>query len=121
MKKVCLKILSLPNYANYSRLMKASSQEASDNTGYAATRYPEVANNVHSEKQSITPQEAPHPLSCYLILGMLKIPKHSMEDISLSNVIRDFKIPLRESLIFSIFPKSDPISSCFGSDKGTLS
>ena len=121
MKKVCLDILSLHNYANYSRLMKASSQEASDNTDYAATRYPDVANRAHSKRQSITPQGAPHPLRCYLILGMLKIPKHSIEDISLSNVIRDFKIPLRESLIFSIFPKSDTISSCFDSDKGTLS
>ena len=48
----------------YSRLMKASSQEVTDHTGYAATRYPaEVANRVYSERQSITPQGAAHSLS----------------------------------------------------------
>lgn len=46
----------------YSRLKKASSQEAGDNTGYPATKYPEVANRVYSERQSITPRGAPHPL-----------------------------------------------------------
>ena len=46
----------------YSHLFKASSRKASDNTGYAATRYHETANKVYSERQSITPQGAPHPL-----------------------------------------------------------
>ena len=78
--------------------MKASSQEASDNTGYAATRYPEVANREYSERQNITPQGAPHPLR---LLSDLR--KHYLEDISLSNVRREFKIPLRECLdIFNI-------------------
>lgn len=53
----------------YSRLMKASSQEAIDNTGYAATRYPEVANRVYSERQSITPQGAANPLRLLSDLG----------------------------------------------------
>jgi len=53
----------------YRRLMKASSQEASDNTGYAATRYPEVGNREYSERQSITPQGAPHPLRLLSDLG----------------------------------------------------
>ena len=53
----------------YSRLMKASLREASDNTGYAATRYPEAANRVYSERQSIPPQEAPHPLRLLSDLG----------------------------------------------------
>ena len=53
----------------YGRLMKASSREASDNTGYAATRYHETANRVYSERQSITPQGAPHPLRLLSDLG----------------------------------------------------
>ena len=53
----------------YSRLMKGSSREASDNTGYAVTRYPEAANRVYSERQSITPQGAPHPLRILSDLG----------------------------------------------------
>ena len=53
----------------YSRLMNSSSQEAINNTGYAATRYPEVANRVYSERQSITPQGAAHPLRLLSDLG----------------------------------------------------
>ena len=54
----------------YSRLMKASSQEAIDNqTGYAATIYPDVANRVYSERQRITPQGAAHPLRLLSDLG----------------------------------------------------
>ena len=54
----------------YSRPMKASSQEAIDNqTGYAATRYPDVANRVYSERQSITPQGAAYPLRLLSDLG----------------------------------------------------
>ena len=53
----------------YSRLMNASSQEAINNSGYAATRYPEVANRVYSERQSITPQGAAHPLRLLSDLG----------------------------------------------------
>ena len=53
----------------YSRLMNASSKEAINNTGCAATRYPEVANRVYSERQSITPQGAAHPLRLLSDLG----------------------------------------------------
>ena len=58
----------------YSQLMKASSQEAIDNqTGYAATRYPDVANRVYSERQSITPQKGTaHPLRLLSDLGNAK-------------------------------------------------
>ena len=49
--------------------MNASSKEAINNTGCAATRYPEVANRVYSERQSITPQGAAHPLRLLSDLG----------------------------------------------------